>query len=112
LNPELWDVFHTAGGGAWAANPLLNSTLAKNKYWNRYQDESGKMSEGMDKLARSTSAAEQLAIVKEMQNVFWEDIPYVSFGDTFQPVALRAAIKGAKTSFGMPNNVYNAWRAE
>lgn len=110
--PELWDVFHTAGGGAWASNPLLNSSLAKNKYWNKYQDETGKMSEGMDKLARSTSAAEQLAIVKEMQNIFWQDIPYVSFGDTFQSVAFRQAIKGAKTSFGMPINVYNAWRAE
>ena len=110
--PELWDVFHTAGGGAWASNPLLNSSLAKNKYWNKYQDESGKMTEGMDKLARSTSAAEQLAIVKEMQNVFWQDIPYVSFGDTFATVALRQEIKGAKTSFGMPINVYNAWRAE
>ena len=110
--PELWDVFHTAGGGAWASNPLLNSSLAKNKYWNKYQDESGKMTEGMDKLARSTSAAEQLAIVKEMQNVFWHDIPYVSFGDTFGTVALRQEIKGAKTSFGMPINVYSAWRAE
>jgi peptide/nickel transport system substrate-binding protein len=110
--PELWDVFHTAGGGAWASNPLLNSSLAKNKYWNKYQDESGKMTEGMYKLARSTSAAEQLAIVKEMQNVFWQDIPYVSFGDTFATVALRQEIKGAKTSFGMPINVYSSWRAE
>jgi peptide/nickel transport system substrate-binding protein len=110
--PELWDVFHTAGGGAWASNPLLNSSLAKNKYWNKYQDETGKMTEGMDKLARSTSASEQLAIVKEMQNVFWQDIPYVSFGDTFGTVAIRQAIKGAKTSFGMPINVYSSWRAE
>jgi hypothetical protein len=70
------------------------------------------MTEGMDKLARSTSASEQLAIVKEMQNVFWQDIPYVSFGDTFGTVAIRQAIKGAKTSFGMPINVYSAWRAE
>jgi peptide/nickel transport system substrate-binding protein len=110
--PELWDVFHTAGGGAWASNPLLNSSLAKNKYWNKYQDESGRMTAGMEKLARATSAADQLAIVKEMQNVFWEDIPYVSFGDTFQSVALRQDIKGAKTSFGMPINVYNAWRSK
>jgi peptide/nickel transport system substrate-binding protein len=110
--PELWDVFHTAGGGAWAANPLLNSSLAKNKYWNKYQDESGKMTAGMDKLARATSSTEQLELVKEMQNVFWQDIPYISFGDTFQSVAFRDDVKGAKTSFGMPINVYNAWRAK
>ncbi len=108
--PELWDVFHTAGGGAWGANPLLNSSLAKNKYWNKYQDESGRMTDGMNRLARATSADEQLAIVKEMQEVFWNDIPYVSFGDTFAAVATRADIKGSETQFGLPFNVYNAWR--
>ena len=110
--PELWDVFHTAGGGAWAANPLLNSSLAKNKYWNKYQDESGQMTAGMQKLARASSAAEQLAIVKEMQNVFWEDIPYNSFGDTFLTMGVRADIEGAVTLFSMPVNVYNAWRSK
>ncbi|MCI0871528.1 MAG: hypothetical protein J4O07_06910, partial [Chloroflexi bacterium] len=110
--PELWDVFHTAGGGAWAANPLLNSSLAKNKYWNKYQDESGRMTAGMQKLARASSASEQLAIVKEMQNVFWEDIPYISFGDTFLTMGVRADIEGAETLFSMPVNVYNAWRSK
>lgn len=108
--PELWDVFHTAGGGAWGANPLLNSSLAKNKYWNKYQDESGRMTAGMDKLARATSAEQQLAIVKEMQLVFWEDIPYVSFGDSFNTAATRSDVINSRTDFGMPFNVYNAWR--
>ena len=108
--PELWDVFHTAGGGAWGANPLLNSTLAKNKYWNKYQDESGRMTAGMNALARATSAQEQLDIVKNMQRVFWEDVPYVPLGDTFAAVALRADIEGSTTQFGLPFNVYNAWR--
>lgn len=108
--PELWDVFHTAGGGAWGANPLLNSSLAKNKYWNKYQDESGRMTAGMSALARATSADEQLGIVKNMQQVFWEDIPYLPFGDTFAAVALRADIVGSTTQFGLPFNVYNAWR--
>lgn len=108
--PELWDVFQTAGGGAWGANPLLNSSLAKNKYWNKYQDESGRMTAGMDKLARATSAEQQLAIVKEMQLVFWEDIPYVSFGDSFNTAALRSDIVKSRTDFGMPFNVFNSWR--
>jgi len=110
--PELWDVFHTAGGGAWAANPLLNSSLAKNKYWNKYQDESGRMTAGMSKLARASSASDQLAIVKEMQNVFWEDIPYISFGDTFLTSGIRSDIQGAATLYSMPINVFNAWRSE
>ena len=110
--PELWDVFHTAGGGAWAANPLLNSSLAKNKYWNKYQDESGQMTAGMQRLARASSSAEQLDIVKEMQNVFWEDVPYISFGDTFLTMGQRADIQGSQTLFSMPVNVYNAWRSK
>lgn len=108
--PALWDVFHTAGGGAWGSNPLLNSSLAKNKYWNKYQDESGRMTKGMYNLARATSSAEQLSIVKDMQLVFWEDIPYVSMGDTFSSVAMRSQIKGSLTSYAMPFNVYNAWK--
>jgi peptide/nickel transport system substrate-binding protein len=110
--PELWDVFHTSGGGAWGSNPLLNSSLGKNTYWNKYQDESGRMTEGMRKLARATSAEQQLQIVKDMQKVFWEDIPYVSFGDVFQAVALQKSVVGARTDFGMPFNVYNAWRSK
>jgi len=110
--PELWDVFHTAGGGAWAANPLLNSSLAKNKYWNKYQDESGRMTDGMSRLARASSASEQLAIVKEMQNVFWEDVPYISFGDTFLVSGIRSDVQGAATLYSMPINVFNAWRSK
>ena len=108
--PELWDVFHTSGGGAWGANPLLNSSLTKNKYWNKYQDESGRMTAGMDKLARATSAEQQLAIVKEMQLVFWEDIPYVSFGDSFNTAAYRSDVVNSRTAYGMPFNVFNTWR--
>lgn len=110
--PALWDVFHTAGGGAWGSNPLLNSSLGKNTYWNKYQDESGRMTAGMTKLARATSAEQQLQIVKDMQKVFWEDIPYISFGDTFIAVALQKSVVGARTDFGMPFNIYNAWRTK
>jgi len=110
--PELWDVFHTAGGGAWGVNPLLNSSLAKNKYWNKYQDESGRMTAGMGKLARATSAQQQLDIVKEMQLVFWEDIPYISFGDTYPTSATRSDLINIRADYGAPPNVYNSWRAK
>ncbi len=109
--PELWDVFHTAGGGAWGTNPLLNSSLAKNKYWNKYQDESGRMTALTQELARATSADDQLRIVKEMQEVFWNDIPYVSFGDTYSAAAYRADIQGVKKFRGQPFNVFNSWRS-
>ncbi len=109
--PELWDVFHTAGGSSWGTNPLLNSSLAKNKYWNKYQDESGRMTALMQDLARATSADEQLNIVKAMQEVFWNDIPYVSFGDTYQAAAHRAELEGVKKFRGLPFNVFNSWRA-
>ncbi len=108
--PELFDVFHTAGGGSWGTNPLLNSSLAKNKYWNKYQDESGRMTALMQDLARATSAEQQLQIVTDMQEVFWNDIPYVSFGDTYQAAAYRADIEGIKKFRGLPFNVFNSWR--
>jgi ABC-type transport system substrate-binding protein len=66
----------------------------------------------MKALARATSATPQLQLVKDMQKVFWEDIPYISFGDTFIAVALQKSVVGARTDFGMPFNVYNAWRAK
>ena len=108
--PWLWDVYHTAGGGAWGTNPLLNSSLANNKYWNRYQDESGRMTALTQDLARATSADEQLQIVKDMQEVFWNDIPYVSFGDTYWAAAYRADLEGVKKFRGQPFNVFNSWR--
>jgi len=107
--PELWDVFHTAGGGFWGQMPLANSSLQKNKYWNKYQDETGEMTTLMGQLARAMDGDEQLAIVKAMQVVFWRDVPYVPFGDSQTFAGKRTEIAGMQ-AFQSFMNVYNAWR--
>ena len=70
------------------------------------------MTAGMEKLARASSADEQLGIVKEMQNVFWQDVPYISFGDSFGVGAVRADVQGSQSLYSMSWNVYNAWRSK
>jgi peptide/nickel transport system substrate-binding protein len=109
--PELWDVFHTAGGGFWGQMPLANSSLQKNKYWNKYQDESGRMTQLMSELARAGSGDKQLEIVKQMQLVFWEDVPYLPFGDSQTFAGKRREIAGMD-AFQSFLNVYNAWRTQ
>ena len=109
-DPELFSIFHTSGGFSWGGfSPLLNSTLHKNKYWNKYQDESGNMTRLMEQYARATSEQEQRDLILQIQKQFYEDIPYLNIGETLPVTAERTTVHGATINYGTNPNLYNAW---
>ena len=93
-DPELWEAFHTGAGTT--ITPLTKSTLQKNGWFNRYQDESGKMAELLGEFTRATSAAEQDRLIGELHTLVYEDVPYVNIGEVARLFATTKQVKGFK----------------
>jgi peptide/nickel transport system substrate-binding protein len=51
-----------------------------------------------DAYARATDPAKQKAIVDELQARLFEVVPYVNYGQWFQPMAWRKNLKGVLVS--------------
>lgn len=93
-DPELWEAFHTWSGTGRVLGPLTNTSLQKDGWFNRYQDETGQMTELMNNFARAKSAEEQFAIWEEINAFAFEDMPTIRIGDFYPPLASRKEVKG------------------
>ena len=110
-DPDKYDLFHTGGPVSWGGiSPLLNSTLAKDGYHNRYQDPSGKFSAMLSEFARAPRERQDELIV-EMQIQFFEDLQYLPIGETLPLVAESTKLHGVEQRLeaGHPSFV-NAWK--
>lgn len=93
-DPELWEAFHTWSGTGRVLGPLLNTSLQKDGWFNKYQDTSGKMSELMAAYASAGSPEEQFSVWEQINAFAYEDIPIVRIGDFYPPLASRKWVKG------------------
>ena len=93
-DPELWEAFHTWSGTGRVLGPLTNTSLQKDGWFNRYQDETGRMTELMNGFARAKSAEEQFEIWEEINAFAFEDMPVIRIGDFYPPLASRKEVKG------------------
>ena len=91
-DPELWEAFHTGSGTT--VTPLTKSTLTKNGWFNRYQDESGRMAELLGEFTRARNAAEQADLIGELQAQAFEDVPYVLIGEVARLFATGNNVRG------------------
>ena len=105
------DLFHTGGGMSWGGiSPLLNSSISKDTYWNKYQDPSGQFTAKLEEFARS-DAARQDELIKELQVIFFQDLQYLPIGESFVVWGMRKELKGVKETLLMSSgaNYINAW---
>jgi len=93
-DPELWEAFHTWSGTGRVLGPLTNTSLQKDGWFNKYQDESGKMTQLMADYAAAPSPEEQFAVWEAINAFAYEDIPIVRIGDFYPPLASRKEVKG------------------
>jgi peptide/nickel transport system substrate-binding protein len=110
-DPAIMDLFHTAGGMNWGGiSPLLNSTISKDTYWNKYQDPSGQFTAKLQEFARS-DAARQDELIREMQEIFFQDLQYIPIGETFPLFAMRKELNGVRGTLLMSSlaSYVNAW---
>ncbi|KQL49963.1 peptide ABC transporter substrate-binding protein [Brevibacillus choshinensis] len=67
---------------------------SRNKFVGQFNDP--KMDQLLDKYRLSNEASEQKEIFKEIQALFWEDVPVIKLGDMFGLLAYRNNVKGYK----------------
>jgi peptide/nickel transport system substrate-binding protein len=95
-----WNIFHTYATGADAQSPVSNIGVSGGgvaKAWFGWPTDA-KVEELRDAYARATDPAKQKAIVEELQKRLFEVVPYVNYGQWFQPMAWRKNLKGVLVS--------------
>lgn len=89
-NPELWEVFHTSWVTWHFVHPLVNPAHAKEAWFGRYPDTTGRVTRAREAILRSLTLQEQVDKTRELAQAIWEDVPYIILGEE---TGLRAARK-------------------
>ncbi len=110
-DPDKFDMFFTGGPVSWGGiSPLLNSTLAKGKYWNKYQDPSGNFTAMLEEFARAPRERQDELII-EMQELFFKDLQYIPFGEVVSVFAKSKALHGVEIRLlGTHTSFVNSWK--
>jgi peptide/nickel transport system substrate-binding protein len=89
--PELWDVFST--GFSFTADPALATSLQCNwpGWW--CLDEKDR---AMEALARETDPKKRRVLVERAQQLFYEDVGRIKFGDSFSLAAVRKEVRNLR----------------
>jgi peptide/nickel transport system substrate-binding protein len=95
-----WNIFHTYATGADAQSPIANIGVSGGgveRAWFGWPDDA-KIEKLRDDFARETDLAKKKVIVAELQARLFEVVPYVNYGQWFQPVTWRKGLKGVLVS--------------
>jgi len=95
-----WNIFHTYATGADATSPVANIGVSGGgveKAWFGWPTDA-RTEELRDQFARATTAAEKKKIIDELQARLFQVVPYVNYGQWFQPMAWRQNLKGVLVS--------------
>ncbi len=95
-----WNLFHTYSTGADVSSPIANIGISgggTEKAWFGWPTDE-KTEELRDLYARATTTEDQSKIVDELQTRLFEVVPYVNYGQWFQPMAWRSNLDGVLVS--------------
>jgi peptide/nickel transport system substrate-binding protein len=95
-----WNIFHTYATGADASSPIANIGVSGGgveKAWFGWPTDA-KTEQLRDDFARATTAEAKAKIVEELQARLFEVVPYVNYGQWFQPMAWRSNLSGVLVS--------------
>ncbi len=95
-----WNIFHTYSTGADTNSPVLHSAVSgagPERAWFGWPTDA-KTEELRDAYARATDPDKKKAIVDELQARLFEVVPFVNYGQWFQPVVWRKGLEGVLVS--------------
>ncbi|MGI9410135.1 MAG: ABC transporter substrate-binding protein [Hyphomicrobiaceae bacterium] len=95
-----WNIFHTYSTGADVTSPIANIGISGGgveKAWFGWPTDA-KIEQLRDKYARASSREEKDKIINELQARLFEVVPYVNYGQWFQPMAWRSNLSGVVVS--------------
>ena len=95
-----WNIFHTYSTGADVTSPISNIGISGGgveKAWFGWPTDA-KTEELRDAFSRAAAADEKKKIIEELQTRLFEVVPYVNYGQWFQPMAWRKNLSGVVVS--------------
>ena len=95
-----WNIFHTYTTGADASSPIANIGISggcEEKAWFGWPCDKT-IEQLRDDFSREADPAKQKHIAEKLQAVAYSVVPYVNYGQWFQPVAYRSNLKGVLIS--------------
>ncbi len=95
-----WNIFHTYSTGADVTSPVSNIGISGGgveKAWFGWPTDA-KTEELRDAYARATTDADKKKVVEQLQTRLFEVVPYVNYGQWFQPMAWRSNLSGVVVS--------------
>ena len=95
-----WNIFHTYSTGADVTSPVSNIGISGGgveKAWFGWPTDQ-KIEDLRDAYARESDDAKKMEIIKTLQKRAFEVVPYVNYGQWFQPVAWRSNLSGVLIS--------------
>ena len=95
-----WNIFHTYSTGADVQSPVANIGISGGgveKAWFGWPTDA-KTEELRDAYSRATTDADKKKIVEELQARLFEVVPYVNYGQWFQPMAWSSKLSGVVVS--------------
>lgn len=95
-----WNVFHTYSTGADVQSPIANVGISGGgveKAWFGWPTDA-KTEKLRDDFARATTADAKSKIIETLQAHLFEVVPYVNYGQWFQPMAWRSNLSGVLVS--------------
>jgi peptide/nickel transport system substrate-binding protein len=100
--PEVWDVFST--GFSFNPEPAFSTATACNwPGWWCHEDKE----QWMAALARETDGKKRKAMWDKVQQIFYDDVGRVKFGDVFGLTAVRKEVHGFRPT--NETNLWNVW---
>jgi peptide/nickel transport system substrate-binding protein len=95
-----WNIFHTYSTGADVTSPISNIGISGGgveKAWFGWPTDA-KIESLRDAYAREADPGKKKAIIETLQKRAFEVVPYVNYGQWFQPVAWRSSLSGVLIS--------------
>lgn len=95
-----WNLFHTYSTGADVSSPIANIGISGGgveKAWFGWPTDA-KTEELRDKFARATTREAKDKVVNDLQTRLFEVVPYINYGQWFQPMAWRSNLSGVLSS--------------
>jgi len=100
--PEVWDVFST--GFTFNPEPAFSTATACNwPGWWCHEDKE----QWMEAMARETDVRKRKAMWDKVQQIFYDDVGRVKFGDSFSLEAIRSHVHGWQPKNELP--LWNVW---
>ena len=94
--PEGWEAYTSWSNFANGVNPLAPHGIVKSTQATGWKDPEGKVTELREQFMETTDVAKQIEITKQLDAIYWDEMPRLNLGMFSPPRAYRDEVKGVR----------------